>query len=153
MARPIRQQAKSARMAATIQSAQDKGLAATLVDPTPPRGATPVKGPSAAGFYNFETEGQTLEGTLVGTQSMPNNQGVDVDRWLLIPKGAQDPIILPNHWDLDQRLKNTIAEQAMPVRVWIAYRGIRAANTPAGYIKVYKVAILGKEAGSGDVPF
>jgi hypothetical protein len=130
------------KMRKTLQQAEAQGME-TLADPKPPVGAQEeIEDSASAGFFGFEVQGEQLVGTLVGSVKIKNQQQEERLRYRLLPDGETEPVILPDHWDLNDKIDRLLVEHAMPVRVWIAYRGVQPANTPAGYVKRYKVAIM-----------
>lgn len=113
---------------------------APLVKSEPPDGAEVIEG-GASGFYNFEREGQQVQGVLMGTSPIQNTRGEMVGRYNLLLESG-DVVILPDHYDLAAKLAKLLEATPPPVRVWIQYRGKRAANVISGYIQVYEVARL-----------
>lgn len=123
------------------------------VAPTPPKDAGPPVESGAAGFLNFEYQGQSVVGTIVGQQGIPNKQsGEDVQRWVMLPSSGGETVILPDHYDLDQKLMKLNETTPAPFRVWVQYLGKRKANTLAGFVQVYDVRPMPwplKEGGDG----
>lgn len=126
---------------AALDAAQKAGYE-PLVDAQPPAGAETVEGPSGAGFYNFESPGQQLQGTLIATTPIENTRGEMVQRWVILEDGASDTVILPDHYDLVERLRKAVEKRPLPTKVWIQYRGKQAANVPSGFLQRYAVALL-----------
>lgn len=127
---------------------------ADLVKPSYPAGREPVARPG--GFFTFETQGQELTGTLVGTETKERKnpkkgESPTEERWVFLPDGSAETVYLPNHQDLDAQLKALVARYAgkLPIQgVWIQLLGTRPApkaKVPSGYVVIYAVA--GPKAG------
>lgn len=105
---------------------------------------------TAGGFFTFAEHGDSITGTLIGTESIKRSKPKPgepeyEDRWVLLPDGSSETVYLPNHFDLDARLKKLLADGfKLPIQhLWIKLRGTRAAPTvKSGYVVVYAVAVL-----------
>lgn len=128
-----------------------------LVESDLPEGYESVEGPTGGGFFNFEAVGQQIRGTLLATTIIETEREVinpdtkkkekvteAVARWQFLIDGASDAVILPNHYDLVERLQKLENNMGLtlPVRsVVIQYRGQQAARTRSGFIHRYAVGV------------
>jgi hypothetical protein len=96
---------------------------------------------------NFLTlePGQSVEGFLVGVTQIKTRRGDVVDRWQLLLSGEPDPVILPQHYDLDQKLREVWDEgRGEGSLVWIAFLGKRKVAGVPQPMAVYRVVDYGK---------
>jgi len=85
-------------------------------------------------FLNLEP-GESVEGFLVGSVPIRNKKGESVDRWQLLVAGEPEPVILPSHYDLDQKLREVWADGAGEGSwVWIAYLGKRKVKIGRAHV-------------------
>lgn len=122
-----------------------------LVPSDYPEGSKPSE-TTAGGFFTFSGPGDTLIGTLIGSEKIKRSnpkpkpgEAEFEDRWVMLPDGSSETVYLPNHFDLDARLKKLLTDGFhLPIRhVWIRLRGTRKAPTvKSGYVVVYAVAVL-----------
>lgn len=150
-----------------------------LTDPTLPEGMEQVEG-TTGGFFNFDSAGQLIKGTLMGTTPREvEREQINATtgkkekvtaiehRWQFLIDGQSDVVILPNHFDLTDRLSKLAMNYRMPVRnVAIRYRGTQQIRPrpgrasflhryAVGYVKAEQVQLTpGREAEETEkVPF
>ena len=117
------------------------------VRPTRPGGKEIRRG----GQFLELSPGDAVEGFLLAPIKVQNQRGELVDRWQLLTKGAQEPLILPNHYDLDVKLREVWESTGEASWVWIGYLGKkRVAGVPSP-MAFYRVVNYGKE-GIADEP-
>ena len=112
-----------------------------FVDVPPPEGARVLQ--DARGFLTFEKPGDTVTGILLGQTTVKRRNGEAESRWEILTDSGEI-MILPSHAQLTRQLERLSKTHRSP-RIWIAYCGTREANTPSGFIHLYKLAVLEDE--------
>lgn len=94
----------------------------SLVELRPPRpGGKEIVLPQGR-FFNFEKPGQQIDGYLLGQVSIKNQRAEEHTRWVLLLPTGRD-VILPDHRDLDQKLRVVWSTTGAGARLWIGYQG------------------------------
>lgn len=102
----------------------------------PPKGATLIQGRAGGIFWN-PSPGDVIEGTLIGSHTVKNQNGEDRTRYdLVLLDGSA--LTLPDHFDLTSRLEGV----TVPRHLWIGFLGFIKANVPGGRLAQYKVATM-----------
>ncbi len=114
-----------------------------LHDPQPPRpGGREIR---RGGNYLELEPGQSVEGFLVGKTQIPDKRGNPVERFLLAIDGEPQPVILPSHYDLNEKLREIWQDGAGEASyVWIAFRGKRKVPGVPEPMAFYRVVNYGK---------
>lgn len=111
-----------------------------LVEIAPPRpGGTKITS-SRERFLTLDQPGQAIEGYILGQVTVKNQRGEDKPRYVMMLLNGHQ-VRLPDHVDLNQKLRSALDGYGIGARLWIGYLGrekVSGVSSPMARYEVWQ---------------